>query len=679
MIFFLHILQFFGRLFYFKDSRNTETINKMNTYYLRFFLIPFILCALICNANAHEAVSIDSDACQMALLNHRKALPIFFDAIDQNDIDKLLTFKDMNWDLHTSYQNGQGLLYQASYLGKIEIVHTLVSEIGIDVNSQDPENGLTALHYAVLNTDPSSRIDTIYALVQLGADVDILNNLEYKPSQDAEDREKPQFEYSMEQKIKAAELTTLPPHDIPISQIAKLLQIKYNTLRNWVNKYKEQNGIQRRKLQSHSQKQKTEAIKMNIEYGMIKAQIAEKLGISSGTVFSWVSQYKQEHGILTQKSYSQELKNEAINMVIKNKILQTQVAKDLNVPKSTLSDWLNEYRKEHNIPTQPKGYSQEIKDKAIELFKSGMKISQIAEKLGISRSTISNWTHEYRKEHNIPTQTQQYESKKLKAIEMFKSGMSVAEIAEELEIPKITLLRRWFRPYREEHNQERQKLKDKVIRMFRHDMNDTQIAEKLGISRSTISNWTHEYRKEHNIPTQTQQYESKKLKAIEMFKSGISATKIAEKLNVSRNTVSKWLRPYKDQRRQEPKNKAIEMFKSNVSTAKIIGELRISARTLRRWLRPYNEEQNQKHQKLKDKVINMYKSGMKISQIAEKLGISRSTISNWTHEYRKEHNIPTQTQQYESKKLKAIEMFKSGISATKIAEKLNVSRNTVSK
>ena len=67
----------------------------------------------------------------------------------------------MNWDLHTSYQNGQILLHYASRLGKVEAIHTLVSEIGIDVNIQDPENGWTALHHAVLNEDISSRLDTI--------------------------------------------------------------------------------------------------------------------------------------------------------------------------------------------------------------------------------------------------------------------------------------------------------------------------------------------------------------------------------------------------------------------------------------------------------------------------------------------------------------------------------------
>ena len=192
--------------------------------------------------NAHENIIINPETCQIALLSHEKALSTFFEAIGKNDRDKLLTFKDMNWDLQTSYQNGQILLHYASMLGRAEIIHTLVSEIGIDVNVQDPANGLTALHYAALYTYPLSRIDTIYLLIKLGADIDILDNSDHSASDYVEDKRISHFRYSKEQKVKATELTA-PPYNIDMSTLAKLLQVVDSTLNRWIRQHKTEHNI----------------------------------------------------------------------------------------------------------------------------------------------------------------------------------------------------------------------------------------------------------------------------------------------------------------------------------------------------------------------------------------------------------------------------------------------------
>ena len=70
-------------------------------------------------------------------MSHEEALSVFHKAIKQNDTETLLAFKTMGWDVHASYQNGYILLYQAVILGKANIVHTLVSELEIDVNIQE--------------------------------------------------------------------------------------------------------------------------------------------------------------------------------------------------------------------------------------------------------------------------------------------------------------------------------------------------------------------------------------------------------------------------------------------------------------------------------------------------------------------------------------------------------------
>ena len=597
----------------------------------------------------------------MALLNHKKALPIFFDAIEQDDIEKLLTFKDMNWDLHTSYQNGQGLLYHASFLGKTEIVHTLVSEVGIDVNIQDPENGWTALHYAVLNEDPSSRLDTIYTLVQLGADTDILNNLEYIPSQAPEAREKPSFfEYSMEQKMMTAELT-VSPYNISISKMAKLLQIKYTTFYGWVNKYREENSIPPIKP-SHSQKLKNQAIKMSVEDGMTGTQIAERLGIPRDTVIHWIRPYKKE---LYQRH--QKLKDKAIEM-FKSGINATKIAEELKVPARTVAHWIRPYKED--VPKRiRRSYSQETKDEVIELFKSGMKVSQIAKELEIPASNIHDWVYPYKKEID-----QKRQKIKDQAIEMFKSGISVIKIAEELKIPEQTVSN-WLHPYKEDIPIQRpysQETKDEVIELFKSGMKISQIAKELEIPASNIHSWVHPYKEDIQI-RQPYSQETKD-KVIELFKSGMKIPQIAKELEIPARTISRWISPY-----QDIKDRAIKMYKSGVSVVKIAKKLNLSTRIVSKWIRPYKEKSNQRRQKLKDKAIEMFKSGMSVAEVAEKLDISEQAAGRWIRLYKKKNNIPIRRVYSQEQKDKAIEMYKSGMGVTEIAEELEISKISLSR
>ena len=461
----------------------------MNIYFVKFILIliPLIACHLSYTANAHTNISVSPELCQTALLNHKDTLSTFFEAIDQNNIDNLqTTFKNMNWDLQTSYQNGQILLHYASSLGKIDAIQALVYELGVDVNIQESEAGWTSLYYAALHTDLSSRIDTIYTLIKLGANIDVLDNLGHSILHYVENRQPLHFQYSIEQKTKAAELAILL--DIHTPQLAKLLQINYHTLYNWVNKYKEKYDIQIQ--QSHLKKQRAEAIEMFMS-GIVIMEIAKKLKRPRRTISNWVRPYREN-----LKQMRQELRNKAIEMS-QSGISTREIAKKLKTPRTTVSYWLFLHNKKNNVKIR-QSYDKYKKQEAIEMFKSGMSLSEISKRLKVHRNTVSNWLYPYR---NITQTRQKYsQEQREQAIKMvIEDHTKEEETAEKLGIPLGTLFT-WIRKHKKEQGLETQKkesypseLKDEAVEMVTEDKKKIKyVSESMEIPTSTLSRWVRE-------------------------------------------------------------------------------------------------------------------------------------------------------------------------------------------
>ena len=439
----------------------------MNNYYLRISLTLSMICMLSYKTNAYKNITITPEICQITLLSHEGALSVFFEAIRQDDIETLLTFKTLSWDVRTSYQNGRILLHYASFLGKTKAIHTLISELGVDVNIKDPETGRIALHYAVLNTDPSSRLDTIYVLITLGATVNTLDNEGYTASQYVEDREKPlYFKYSEEQKTKVAELI-VSSYNIQTPTLAKLTQIP------------------------------------------------------SSTPYNWTLQYKKEHNIPANKQRYQKLRAQAIKM-FKAGIMPKKIAIKLGVSKRTVSKWERKYKEENNIPTKQQHF-QKLKAQAIKMFKAGIMPKKIAIKLGVSKRTVSKWERKYKEENNIPTKQQHFQKLKAQAIEMFKVGIMPKKIASELDTPQ-KIVSNWILQQKKEHkmltNKQRyQKLRAQAIEMFKAGIIQKEIAIELGVSDTTVSRWIHQQKEEDKMPTNKQRFQKLKEEAIQNVKA----------------------------------------------------------------------------------------------------------------------------------------------------------------
>ena len=309
-----------------------------------------LLVVIFCMVNHvyadEDSPSIRSELCKAALLNHGATLSVFFKAVEQENLETLLSLKNMYWELHGGYRNSVNTLYYAALFSKPKAIQMLVSEIRVDVNIQD-QNGWTALHYAALNKDMRSRIDTIYTLIQLGANI-YEDKSGYKPSDYVVD-DGFDYTYSQKQREKLIKMAI----KINAPEVAKLFQINQNTLSNWIWIYRRENGLEIKTPSSYTPEQKQEAIKLILESGIKKA--VEITGIPHKTLDDWFLQYKKDNQIPIKLYYSQKEKDKAIQLAYK--IGVKKAAKKMNIHPITALRWFIRDRRAKGLKVGRRHYS----------------------------------------------------------------------------------------------------------------------------------------------------------------------------------------------------------------------------------------------------------------------------------------------------------------------------------
>ena len=285
----------------------------MNARYLNIILF-LVLCVGTCDASTRQGVPINAEECTEALLKDRDALPAFYEAIEQDDADKLVALiKSANWDRETKHRNTQRFLYVASFLGRMNSIEALVSQIGVDVNVSDADNhNWTALHYAVLNSDKSSRLSSFYILIKLGANIDALDAQNHKPlwymSWFHVEQSKGHSFLSVEGKKKVVEL--LLNYAIEPVHIKNLFRLSnYHALYRWVNLYGEDLDRKEAVLKDllrggkkYSSELKNKVIYMVLHEGKQPKDVVRELAdigivITMETIYNWVRKYREDHGL----------------------------------------------------------------------------------------------------------------------------------------------------------------------------------------------------------------------------------------------------------------------------------------------------------------------------------------------------------------------------------------------
>lgn len=126
--------------------------------------------------------------------------------------------------------------------------------------------------------------------------------------------------------------------------------------------------------------------------GISRAQIARELGCTPATVSRVIG--KRSEYYLTSSSKS-ELKQMVINDYL-NKVPRAEIMMKYEIDQNLYVKFISETYNEEK---------RKSREKAIELRKQGVMVKDIAEQLGVARTTISKWTKElqsceYRDNHN---------------------------------------------------------------------------------------------------------------------------------------------------------------------------------------------------------------------------------------------------------------------------------------
>ena len=211
----------------------------------------------------------------------------------------------------------------------------------------------------------------------------------------------PRSIYTSEQKAKAVELAL----STGTPQIARLLQINYKTLSKWIRQYKKHNGLELIQKKPYSLELREKAIKQVMDDGRDVKQVVINLDVHERSLQRWLSQRRLENGVSPKpkRKYPPKLKTEAVERVINGHESATSIAKDLKIHKRSLQHWLHQPRLKNDLPSKPKRkqsiHSPELKAEAIERVINGHESAvKVAKDMGVPRKTVSGWVLKYKKE-----------------------------------------------------------------------------------------------------------------------------------------------------------------------------------------------------------------------------------------------------------------------------------------
>lgn len=310
-------------------------------------------------------------------------------------------------------------------------------------------------------------------------------------------------------------------------------------------------------------------------------------------------------------------------------------------------------------------------------------------------------------------------------VKEWKAGMSTRALAKTYNTSKSAITRR-LQKYQQSTGQKLERdIKflipmEEVIKYLKQGLYYREIAKKYGVSEDFLYNRRKEYEKKvgktvEEILSEEGNFEINKkrvyvpvLEVVQEWKNGMKLEDIAEKHNVSRETIISRLKEYQlktgeqviqNKRKKEiPLDEIIKEWKKGMTLEKLGQKYGVTRETISKRIKEFEYKTGQKL--VRDyiervpkidlpieEIIEEWKNGTVLEEIAQKYGVTRNTIQRRLEEYEEKTGEKlVRTHSKDKRRIKkelpieaVYEDWKNGKTYGELMKKYNASKGTIYK
>lgn len=316
--------------------------------------------------------------------------------------------------------------------------------------------------------------------------------------------------------------------------------------------------------------------------------------------------------------------------------------------------------------------------KAIEMYDSGMKISEITKELDLCKNTIANYVRTGRK---LGRDKKVIDAETIDKInELYYKYESASQAAKELDLSEYTIYKYIKNGVIKPHEDKIKGNESKIIELLNKGYTDTEVSEELDISYSTISNFR---RSKTDIICNKTKASNLKAEIIEAYKDGFTHKQIREKFNVSSGHVINTVRGVKrikgekhTRMTEELESTILKLYNNGISIKDISSQLNIHNLTISRALRKHEcdiRTIGSYKKNSSDLVLQVYLTTNSINQTAKKLNIGYNTAK----ENLIRAGIEFEDLEYDKYRDNIVEVYNRTHNLRKVSEELGIKYNIV--
>lgn len=225
------------------------------------------------------------------------------------------------------------------------------------------------------------------------------------------------------------------------------------------------------------------------------------------------------------------------------------IADEMGCANSTIYRWAEEYNISFEEKDRPWQDSDTVRELHVEQDKP---TDEVADELGCNISTLHRWM----KRHEIERQDQRdrrWRDEELLRTLYHEQDYSLKDIAEELECDKSTI-GDWFQRHGIEYDSYRSDgpwRDEDILRELYHEegMSMREVADELDCNYATIYTWFQKHNIEHHNQNEGGPWQDEEELRRLYYEEKMSAVEISEHFDCGASTIEKWMNRFEFERR----------------------------------------------------------------------------------------------------------------------------------